>query len=101
MEEDLKGLASISIATAYENAHNVDKLTETLEQCKGKLAEIKDVLRKEERVGRESKRKYKATLSNYVKLQQDYQILVEERDELKLANMNLDREKQELESKKA
>ena len=78
MEEDSKGLASISIATAYENAHNVDKLTETLEQCKGKLAEIKDVLRKEERVGRESKRKYKATLSNYVKLQHDYQIIVEE-----------------------
>ena len=47
------------------------------------MAEMKEVLRKEERVGRESKTKYEATLSDYEKLQQDYQILGEERDNLK------------------
>ena len=60
---------------------------------------MKEVLRKEERVGWESKRKYEATLSDYERLQQDYQMLGEERDTLKLSNMTLDREKHKLESK--
>ena len=63
------------------------------------MIEMKEVLRKEERVGWESKRKYEATLSNYEKLQQDYQILGEKRDNLKQSNMTLDREKHKLESK--
>ena len=46
------------------------------------MAEMKEVLRKEERVGRESKRKHEATLSDNQKLQQDHQSLREERDEL-------------------
>ena len=50
-------------------------------------------------MGRQSKRKYEATLSDYEKLQDDYQILGEERDTLKLSNMTLDREKHKLESK--
>ena len=54
---------------------------------------MKEVLRKEEKVGRESKRKYEATLSNYEKLQQDYPILGEERDNLKESNIIIDREK--------
>ena len=62
VEDNPKQLASLGIANAYENAHNIDKLTETLEKCKGKMAEMKEVLRKEERVCRESKRKYEATL---------------------------------------
>ena len=49
-------------------------------------------------MGQESKRKYDATLSNFEKLQQEYQILEEERDALKLSNMTLDREKRNLES---
>ena len=65
------------------------------------MAEMKEVLGKEERVGRESKRKYDATLSDFEKLQQDYQILEEERDALKLSNMTLDGEKNNLESKMA
>ena len=60
---------------------------------------MKEVLRKEERVGWESKRKYEATLSDYENLQQDYQILGEEGDTLKLSNMTIDREKQKLERK--
>ena len=60
------------------------------------MAEMKQVLRKEERVGRDSKRMYEATLSDYEKLQQDYQTMGEERDALKLANMDLEKEKQEL-----
>ena len=52
----------MGIVTAYANAHNVDNLIETLEQYKGKMAKMKEVPRKEERVGRDSKRKYEATL---------------------------------------
>ena len=39
------------------------------------MAEMKEILRKEERVGREYKRKYEYTLSDYEKIQQGYQIL--------------------------
>ena len=83
----------MGIVTAYANAHNVDKLIETLEQYKGKLAKMKEVLRKEERVGRDSKRMYEATLSDYEKFQQYYQTMGEERDAMKLANMDLENEK--------
>ena len=38
----------MGIANTYANSHNIDKLTETLEKCKGKMAEMKEVLRKEE-----------------------------------------------------
>ena len=41
----------MGIANSYSNAHNINKLTETIEQYKGKMAEMKEVLRKEERVG--------------------------------------------------
>ena len=85
-------MASMGVATATANAHNISRLIETIDQYKGKMAEMKEVLRKEERVGRESKIKYEATLSDYEKLQQDYQILGEERDNLKQSNMKLDRE---------
>ena len=34
VEDNTKKMASMGIATAYENAHNIDKLTETLEQFK-------------------------------------------------------------------
>ena len=84
---------SMGIANAYANTPNVDKLTETLEQYKGKMAKMEEVLRKEERVGRDSKRMYEATLSDYEKRQQDYQTMGEERDALKLANMDLENEK--------
>ena len=68
VEEDPKQMASMGIATTDANAHNISKLTKTLDQYKGKMAELKEVLKKEERVGRESKRKYEATLSDYEKL---------------------------------
>ena len=87
------------IATAYANDHNVDKITETLDQYKGEMEDMKEVLGKEERVGRESKRKYEATLSDYEKLQQDHQILREERDESKMSNMAFEKEKHKMESK--
>ena len=93
VEDNLKQLASMGITTAYTNAHNVDKLTETLDQYKGKMVEMKEVLRKEERVGRESKRKYEATLWNYENIQQDHWSLREERDELTLSNMAFEKEK--------
>ena len=99
VEDNPKQLDSLGIAGAYANAHSIYKLTETLEQCKGKMAKMKEVLRKEERVYRELKRKNEATLSDYEKLQQEYQILEEERDTFKLSNMNLSREKGELENK--
>ena len=60
---------------------------------------MKAVLRKEERVCRESKRKYEDTLLDYENLQQYYQIMGEEQDTLKQSNMNLIKEKGELENK--
>ena len=69
LEEHSKQLASMGIANAYANDHNIDKLTQTIEQYKGKMAEMKEVLRKEEKVGRESKRKYEAPLSEFERLQ--------------------------------
>ena len=56
LEDNPKQLASLGIANAYTNAHNIDKLTETLEQCKGKMAEMKEVLRKEESLQRIKKK---------------------------------------------
>ena len=69
VEAHPKQVASMGIANAYANAHNVDRLTKTIEQYKGKMAEMKEFLRKEEKVGRESKRKYEATLSDFERLQ--------------------------------
>ena len=59
---------------------------------------MKEFLRKEERVGRESKGKYEATLSDYERLQHEYQTLEEKRDTLKLSNKNISKEKGELEN---
>ena len=41
----------MGIVTAHANAHNISKITETLDQYKGKMEEMKEVIRKEERVG--------------------------------------------------
>ena len=49
VEDHLKQLASLGMA----NSHNIDKLTKTLDHFKGKMAEMREVLRKEERVYRE------------------------------------------------
>ena len=93
VEENPKQLASMGIENSCDNAHNVDKLLENIEQYKGKMAEMKEVLRKEEKVGRDSKRKYEATLSNFERLQQGHQILEEEQDNLKSSNEELGKEK--------
>ena len=92
-------MASMGIANTYANAHNVDKIIETIDHYKGKMEEMKEVLRKEERVGIGSKRKYETTLLDYEKIQQEYQILEEEWDTLGLSNKNLSNEKGELENK--
>ena len=69
VEEHPKELASMGIANAYANAHNVDRIMENIEKYNGKMAEMKEVLGKEEKVGRESKRKYETTLSYFERLQ--------------------------------
>ena len=46
VEEDPKQMSSMGIATAHGNAHNIGKLTETLDRYKDKMVEIKEVLRK-------------------------------------------------------
>ena len=51
VEENLEQLASMGIATAHENAHNISNLKETINHYKGKMEKMKEVLRKEERVG--------------------------------------------------
>ena len=61
VEDHSKELASMGIVNAYANAHNVDRIMDNIEQYKGNMAEMKEVLRREEKVGRESKRKYEAT----------------------------------------
>ena len=101
VEERPKELAAMGIANAYENAHNVDKLMEDIEQYKGNMAEMKEVLRKEEKVGRESKRKYEAPLSEFEIFQQRHQILEAEQDNLKLSIEELSKEKASLENKVA
>ena len=47
VEEHPKQLDSMGIANAYANAHNVDKITDTIEQYKVKTSEMNKVLRKE------------------------------------------------------
>ena len=68
VEEHLKQLASMGIANAYANAQNVDKPMENIEQYKVNMAEMKEVLRRDEKVGRESKIKYEATLSYFERI---------------------------------
>ena len=53
VEDNSKQLESLVIANAYVNAHNIDKLTDTFEKCKSKMAMMKEVLRKEEIICRE------------------------------------------------
>ena len=65
------------------------------------MAQMKEILRKEERVGREANIKYDVTLSDLEKLQHDYQILEAENDVLKLSNTIFCGEKKDLESKMA
>ena len=61
VEDNLKQMASMGIASAYENSHNVNNPIEAIKQYKGKMVEMKDVMRKEEKVCIEAKRKYEAT----------------------------------------
>ena len=51
VEEDLIQMASLRVATTHANYHNISKLMETLYRYKGKMEEMKELLRKEERVG--------------------------------------------------
>ena len=51
VEEHPRQLASMGITNAYANAHNVDMLLQNIEQYKGKMVEMKEVLRKEEKAG--------------------------------------------------
>ena len=75
VEDHPKELASMGIANAYANAHNVDKLMENIDKYKGNMVEMKEVSRKKEKLGREYKRKYEATLSWLERFQQRHQIL--------------------------
>ena len=92
-------MSSMGIATAHANAYNVSKLKGTVDQYKDKMSQMKETLRKEERVGQQAKWKYDATLPNLEKLKQYYHILEAEKDALKLSNIILDGEKKDLESK--
>ena len=57
VEEHPKQLASVGIENSHSNAHIVDRILEKIHQYKGKMAKMKEVLRKEKKVSRESKRK--------------------------------------------
>ena len=41
IEEDPKQMASMGVATATANAHNISRLIETIDQYKGKMEEMK------------------------------------------------------------
>ena len=101
VEEHPKELDSMGIANAYANSHNVDMPMENIEQYKGNMAEMKEVLRKQAKVGRESKRKYEATLTEFERIQQRHHILETEWDSLKSSNEELSKEKGSLENKVA
>ena len=101
VEEDPVQMDSLGVATAQVNSYNVSKLKGAVDQYKDKMAQMKETLRKEERVGREAKRKYDSTLSDLEKLQQDYQILEAEKDALELSKTILGGEKKDLERKMA
>ena len=94
-------MASLGTTIAQVNAYNVSNMKVAIDEYKDKMAQMKETLRKEEKVGQEGKRKYDATLLDLEKLQQDYQILKEEKDDLKLSNTILDGENKDLESKMA
>ena len=49
VEEHPNELASMGNGNSYPNAHNVDRLMENIEQYKGNMAEMKEVLRKKKR----------------------------------------------------
>ena len=51
VEEDPKQMASMGVASTTTNAHNISRLIEIIDWYKGKMVEMKEVLRKEERVG--------------------------------------------------
>ena len=53
VEEDPVHMASWGVAIAQVNAHNISKLKKTIYQYKGRMEEMKEILRKEERVDRE------------------------------------------------
>ena len=72
IDEDPQLMASIGVAVAQENAYNVDKLKETIDQYKEKMVKVKDTLMKERGEGREMKRKHEATLLEFERLQEDY-----------------------------
>ena len=55
-------MASFWITTTQVNAYNISNLKGEVDQYKYKMAQMKETLRKEERVGREAKRKYDSTL---------------------------------------
>ena len=92
-------MASIGVVDAQENAYNVDKLKETIDQYKEKMVRVKDTLMKEKGEGQEMKRKHEATRSEFVRLQEAYQVLESEKEDLVLSNTINDGEKKDLENK--
>ena len=60
------------------------------------MAQMKETLKKEKGVGRDTKRKYDATLSNLKRLQEAYQSLEVERESLVLSNTIISGEKKHL-----
>ena len=97
--EDSKLMASIGVAAAQENAYNEDKLKEVVDQYKEKMVRVKDTSMKEKGEGFEMKRKHEATLLEFERLQEAYQVLESEKEALVLSNTIIDGEKKDLEDK--
>ena len=62
-------MASLGTTIAQVNAYNVSKMKVAIDEYKDKMAQMKETLRKEEKVGQETKRNYDVTLSDLEKLQ--------------------------------
>ena len=73
----------------------MDKLKETIYQYKEKMVRVKDTLMKERGEGWEMKRKHEATLSEFERLQEAYQVLESEKDALVLSNSITEGEKKD------
>ena len=97
--EDRKQMSSINVVVAHESAYNGWKMKGSIDQCKEKMAQMKETLRKEQGEGREVKRNHEAMLSYLERLHEAFQVLEAENDDLVLSNNIIDGENKDLERK--
>ena len=86
----------VSIADLQANVDNYNKLVGDAEHYKARMLNMKDTLVKERGEGRESKRKHGTTISEFEKLQKEYQYLESEKDAVALSVTITEGEKRDI-----